>query len=1341
MALLADASFDNGYVAGQTLGPLVWIIILTWVALHRARRMKEPGANRSGYVAGLLLYGTWIAVTLGGTLLDHEHPAAGISICAAAIVSLIVGVTIAIVALLQIRAEPQRYASGREPAIRALVSAGVLCALFGAGFWIGYTRPHGGQSLSQTASAATTPPIERSDLNFRIEPLGHPWVEMDAKKFNPDAAVVFTRTKPEMYFQVIAEKIGFDVTAEAAMETWKGRVQSLCTKTSFVAPRPTEVNGITGLRASATGKLGAIEIAYVNTTIVHNGFVYQLIAWSNARLEGRLNREADALFASFHLIDALAHAAPTRNVARAFSSKDFGYTINPGGAPWTEWSALAEQMPHAEFGALCGERTAMAIVPVPLLGFHPDVAEADAALVTLMDFDRSKAVQHAPIERRGWRGFEATYERNSNRGNPYRYRVVTLVGARVALLAAEWRPVEQTSKECPAVLDNLVLGEAAAIAKDKVPRPGTAALVFNQLGLIAFRQGRWDPARAAFEQAHALVPDDGDYVSNIVETLTRQGKKRAALEWLASAVKGTECSSPLRAIEASLLGDLGKVPEAIATWTRLFGCGYVDDNAFEEYARFLEAHGKLALALTEADKYAVRNDSVAIAVLRAELLSRKGEHDAALALLSERQKKKGFDSGIAYQLGELALDADRPAETVRVCDELVSRGLTYKNVRVLQARAEYRLKWYARAKASLELALKTDPADQNVQRFLDHVSAMLGEGKNSSIKEPIDPVPLPAALADGAPEPKDHGRSAAYVLRASAVSFVRRKDLRRTEYRRIRVFDETGVSRFSTMDFRFDPLSEALFVNKLEVKDPSGAVTTSSASEAYVSDDASAEMATQRRTLFIPVPGLRPGSTIELVLTRRDLVPPDRMEFQEQQLAAWYPIGRSVLYLQGDIGQVESRASPALSPRRVGAGLAWIMESPPVYRWEPYQPPTDDFLPTVWLGNSSSSWEAVGKDYLGSIDKLLLPDKAVREVARKLERPPFELARFVQKELTYKAIEFGRGAHVPRAPAEVLRHRYGDCKDHALLLYQLLRNAGVEAQLALVRTSSPVRREMPSLDQFDHMVVYLPATGSFVDTTNKSADLSRGVTPAIAGKDALVLDEKQPRLVRIPEQSDDAGEMTVVRDARVVAGADLEITETATFRGNEAARMRSYFDEIEPKARAAALQRRLSANGHAVEVLSLDVRELRDPQKPLSVEVKYLARGAFHAVGGQLVGRIPALLERGQIEVERDERETPFQFDVPLTIHSAISLQLPGGYAPARPLSRRASLDGPFAAWKVVPDDSGSTHALAARFEYGRKRGRHQAAEFANLRRDTEAALGALEQEVILQPIALGRSD
>jgi hypothetical protein len=282
---------------------------------------------------------------------------------------------------------------------------------------------------------------------------------------------------------------------------------------------------------------------------------------------------------------------------------------------------------------------------------------------------------------------------------------------------------------------------------------------------------------------------------------------------------------------------------------------------------------------------------------------------------------------------------------------------------------------------------------------------------------------------------------------------------------------------------------------------------------------------------------------------------------------------------------------------------------------------------------------------------------------------------------------------------------------------------------------------MPSLDQFDHLVVYLPAQDLFVDATAKSADLFRGVTSGIAGKDALVLDPKQPRVVRIPDQGADGAEMSLVREVHLVAGADLEVTETATYRGNEAATMRGYFDGLEPKARPSAVQRWLSSYGHEVEVLSLEVRDLREPHEPLAVQFKYVQRSAFHAVGGQLVGKLPALLERARLQVEADSRETPFQFRLPLLIHSTVSLELPDGYSPAQPLVARASADERFAGWRVSPDQSAVARELRARFAFGRKLGRHASSEYVDLRRDTETALGALEQEVVLQRVTVGRAD
>ena len=143
MPLLAssDPAFGAGVAAGQTFGALFWLLILFWIAARRSRRMKEPGANRTGYVAGLLLYGGWCA-TLLFSVLSESHVSGLISfpLVLAAIACVVGGMIWAVRALLQIRAQPALYTSGKGPAIRALVSGAVFCSLAGAGAWSAFQR-------------------------------------------------------------------------------------------------------------------------------------------------------------------------------------------------------------------------------------------------------------------------------------------------------------------------------------------------------------------------------------------------------------------------------------------------------------------------------------------------------------------------------------------------------------------------------------------------------------------------------------------------------------------------------------------------------------------------------------------------------------------------------------------------------------------------------------------------------------------------------------------------------------------------------------------------------------------------------------------------------------------------------------------------------------------------------------------------------------------------------------------------------------------------------------------------------------------------------------------------
>ena len=129
--------------------------------------------------------------------------------------------------------------------------------------------------------------------------------------------------------------------------------------------------------------------------------------------------------------------------------------------------------------------------------------------------------------------------------------------------------------------------------------------------------------------------------------------------------------------------------------------------------------------------------------------------------------------------------------------------------------------------------------------------------------------------------------------------------------------------------------------------------------------------------------------------------------------------------------------------------LVWEAADPIVYRWEPMQPYYDRLLPWVTIGTTSSDWSRAGAAYLELIDEKLATDR-IADTARRLvrgiddERTRIEVvSRYVQKELHYEAIEFGRRAYVPKTARETLRDRYGDCKDQSVLLITMLGLAGI----------------------------------------------------------------------------------------------------------------------------------------------------------------------------------------------------------------------------------------------------------------------------------------------------------
>ncbi len=114
------------------------------------------------------------------------------------------------------------------------------------------------------------------------------------------------------------------------------------------------------------------------------------------------------------------------------------------------------------------------------------------------------------------------------------------------------------------------------------------------------------------------------------------------------------------------------------------------------------------------------------------------------------------------------------------------------------------------------------------------------------------------------------------------------------------------------------------------------------------------------------------------------------------------------------------------------------------------------------------------------------------------------LSDWVRRHIRYVGVYVGPGGVVPHPADTVLANRYGDCKDHAILLEALLRAVGIDSSAALVNSGNAYRLPgTPTLGILNHVITYVPSLDLYLDSTAES--IAAGYLPSgVMGKPVLL---------------------------------------------------------------------------------------------------------------------------------------------------------------------------------------------------------------------------------------------
>ncbi len=1254
-----------------------------------------------------------------------------------------IGTILAIIGLREVRRRRGRYRGGKRRAISMLVLNGFHAVLFAGA---AYVWQMGWPSLSRGGGAGKE--VRSEEWNFRLEPPPE-WVLIEGAKGNPLSRATFVRRKPEMHLNVLAEQSAGAKPAAlgASVDLVKTQIESSGGK--LIAGESLAVNGCAGHRIESEELSGAVRFFFVHWVFAHNGTLYQVVASGSPEERDFIRAESMKVLTGFHLLDPKRVAQPAQPATTRddseFRSEHYGYTINLRGTPWTRrWETLAKDNPFAEFGMQNAAATAaFVVIPVALGEVELDNNVLTHALAARggvpfphADVTGLKEWTQGPLE-----GQAFSFERKT-KDSAFVFRIRALSGRGCAYLLAAW--ADKRGLASPDFLDQALdrvsfSAKAPVLPRDLEPRTDrdrlAQSLICNDIGLSLDNAGTANLALPWFLRSVKFSPREASFLTNAVETWLKLGRPADALALLDRSLPNFPDDQKIAAARARILllnGDIAGAQRGIAA---LIKGGWRDDALFGDYTRTLCQRGLTAEALATIGSYSRGTDTPVLQRMRALVFQSRKEFDKAIAVLLDA-RKAAQDDETTLALAETYTAAHRPSDSVVEYSRILAAHPDALAILQRKGTAEFSLRRYRDAKATFELALQKDPANAEFKRILDHVTGLLAQSDNSSVKKPIEPVAIPATLLADTSSAGPSDSSATYRRIVHAIEYVKGGEFKSTEHGTVAVRDELGAGKFGTIDFRFDPAAEEIFVNSLLVKNAKGeSVGTARVEDSYIVGDG-----TGGAVLQVPVPGLQPGCTLEYIVTRRDTGASGDFPFYSHAFYRTVPVSRSVFFVRAPADSVKWEASPGVAePKRAEGGLVWIVDATPVPSAEPFPAQPDTFLPTLALGSATASWPGVVKEYLADIKDRLPIDADVRAASAaaiaglaSTADKTAALARFVQTELAHKPADFTRRTRIPNPAQQILRDKSGDSKDHALLLVQLLESASIPARFALVNTAGTVRQGLPSLDQFNHMIVFVPAgeSGAFIDSTAKTSDLRKSPPTGLATGRALILDSDHPRLVTIPDNPPGASSARIKRDVSFSNETDADVRENAIFEGGCAQSLRASLLSVEAAQRTASVQQALVREVPDAVLTGVRIDGLDDPQSPLKIETRYLLRGRFSQAGGQLAGRLPAFWESLFLRADPvEKRASPFRIQVPSQIESTATVTPPAGHVCTAPAQR--PIENAFDRATATARIDANKLTIEARIS--RRGGQFPAAQYRAFTDAASAAIGIIGQNIVLQ--------
>ncbi len=287
----------------------------------------------------------------------------------------------------------------------------------------------------------------------------------------------------------------------------------------------------------------------------------------------------------------------------------------------------------------------------------------------------------------------------------------------------------------------------------------------------------------------------------------------------------------------------------------------------------------------------------------------------------------------------------------------------------------------------------------------------------------------------------------------------------------IKILNERGKDSFAEAPVEYDSTFEKVELVYARTIKPDGTVAdVGSRHIRDVTKYLNFPLYSNARVFIISFPEVAIGSCLEYkikikrseLINKKDLVLDYPIQAAEPILSASLSLilpkekQPQIKILNAEYNDFSARLAPEIEPSGKNIIYRWQFKNIPQIIAEANMPPEVEINPVIML-STFKDWGEIYRWWQALAENKAQPDRAIKEKVKSLIKGKESGAQkaqaihnFCAKEIRYVAVEYGQAGYEPHYAADVFKNKYGDCKDQAILLVTMLKEAGLKAYPVLI---------------------------------------------------------------------------------------------------------------------------------------------------------------------------------------------------------------------------------------------------------------------------------------------------